>query len=133
MYILYYNRNLSYLVEVYRLPGILVEDVPVAPAADAGLVEGHDVLSEGPGLVAKHVLDLSQLLVPRVNILPKMRINRIFGSIINLIFCKIFSPASFRVVVRALAWVSDLESYISLSQSINLERNNRITSTETET
>ena len=45
MYILYYNRNLSYLVEVYRLSGILVEDVPVAPAADAGLVEGHDVLS----------------------------------------------------------------------------------------
>ena len=54
---------MTHLVQVYRLPSVLVKDVAVAPAADAGLVEGHDVLGQGPGLVAEHVLYLAQLLV----------------------------------------------------------------------
>ena len=42
-------------------------DFPDAPTVglpvDRALVEGHDVLGEGPGLVTEDVLDLAQLLV----------------------------------------------------------------------
>ena len=54
---------MHYLIEIYRLPGHLVDDVSVALTVNAALVKGHDVLGEGPRLVAEHVLDLTQLLV----------------------------------------------------------------------
>ena len=59
------QKDVTHFVKVYRLPGVLVEDVPVALAADAGLVEGHDVLGERPRLVTEDVLDLAELLVQR--------------------------------------------------------------------
>ena len=59
---LYFNTIISYLVQVDGFPS-LVQNVSEAPAVDAALVEGHDVLGEGAGLVGEHVLDLAQLLV----------------------------------------------------------------------
>lgn len=51
------------LAEVDNFAGNLVDDVAVALAAHRALVEGHDVLGEGAGLVGEYVLNLSELLV----------------------------------------------------------------------
>ena len=44
-------RVFFYLVNINRLPCLVVNDVAVALAVDGAFVEGHDVLRQGTGLV----------------------------------------------------------------------------------
>lgn len=52
-----------YLCDDDGLARAFVDDVPVLLSVDGALVEVHDVLREGSGLVREDVLDLTQLLV----------------------------------------------------------------------